>query len=135
MCTTVLAHCLGVRVGKSLSRRGRRAPYCRTSRCRSLRYLYRPGNVARSCAHNAPSNWVSHPNRIWKDVDMSHPARTPKATAATTLAAAAGLAALWLARPALAPAYTQHPAVDCPQPYSQTSAALSVSSVGACATP
>ena len=105
-------------------------------RCRNLRYLYRPGNVAPSYAHNVPSNWVPHPNRIWKNVDMSHPARTLKATTATTtLAAAAGLAALALAGPASAQTYTRHLAVDCPQPYSQTCKPRQGISVGDSSTP
>jgi hypothetical protein len=73
---------------------------------------------------------------FWKDVDMSHPTRTPKATAATTtLAAAAGLAALALAGPASAQTYTQHLAVDCPQPYSQNCAPRPGISVGDSSTP
>jgi hypothetical protein len=67
---------------------------------------------------------------------MSHPARTLKATAATTtLAAAAGLAALALAGPASAQTYTQHLAVDCPQPYSQKCSPRQGITVGASSTP
>ena len=67
---------------------------------------------------------------------MSHPARTPKAIAATTtLAVAAGLAALALAGPASAQTYTQHLAVDCPQPYSQNCAPRPGISVGDSSTP
>ena len=65
---------------------------------------------------------------------MSHPARTLKATAATS-AAAAGLAALALAGPASAQTYTQHLAVDCPQPYSQTCKPRQGITVGDSSTP
>jgi hypothetical protein len=58
--------------------------------------------------------------RIERTLDMSHPARIWKATAATTtLVAAAAFAALALASPASAKDFTKFIAVDCPQPYSQ----------------